>query len=77
MENQIVHSMKRTENEEVRVSIRSFKDKVYLDLRIFFKSAQSGEWIPSKKGLTLSTELISSLREGLEKAEQALITQAA
>lgn len=76
MENQTVHSIKRTENEEVRVSIRNFKEKVYLDLRIFFKGKQADEWIPSKKGLTLSTELVGSLREGLEKAEQALIAQA-
>ena len=65
MEKQILHSFKRNETEEVQISIGSYKEKNYIDLRIFFKSGD--EWRPTKKGLTLTTELVPELLIGLER----------
>ncbi len=77
MENQIVHEIQRNETEVLRVSLRDYKEKTYLDLRVFFQVAQGGEWIPTKKGLTVDVAHLSDLKAGIEKAEAALVQKAA
>ena len=72
MEKQIVHSFKRSETEQVSLALREFKGKPYVDLRIYFKPRGSDEFMPSKKGITLSTEFIPQLKAAFEKAEEAL-----
>ena len=72
MESQVVSQFKKNESEEIRISTRVYKDKLYVDLRLFFLPKDGAEWIPSKKGITLPIEHLPALREGLEKAEQAV-----
>lgn len=72
MENQIVHSFKKKETEEVSLALREFKGKPYVDLRIYFKPRGSEEFKPSKKGIMLSTEFLPQLKAAFEKAEEAL-----
>ena len=71
MEKELVHQFKNHEDDEVRISIGNYKDKTYVDLRLFFKDKQ-GEFAPTKKGLTVPAELISELAKGIEKAAEAL-----
>jgi hypothetical protein len=72
MENQVIHSFKKSETEEVRVSLRQYKEKTYLDVRVFFYSERDQEFRPTKKGVTFGTEFLGQLRSGLEMAEYAL-----
>ena len=65
-----LHSFAKNEEEEVRFSIREYKDRRYLDFRIWYQTKE-GEYHPTKKGLTLSLELLPEVMRGLEKiAEQ-------
>lgn len=75
MEKQAVYSFKRNENEEVRVSIGEYKDKTYVDCRIFFET-KTGDWSPTKKGITIASDLVPELIKGLEKASEAVSTKA-
>lgn len=72
MENQMIHSFKRSETEEVRVSLREYKEKTYLDIRVFFYSERDREFRPTKKGVTFATEFLGQLRSALEMAEYAI-----
>jgi len=65
-EQQFLYSFPKNEEEEVRFSIREYKDRRYLDLRIWFRTKE-GEYHPTKKGLTLSLELLPEVVRGLEK----------
>ncbi len=78
MENRVVHSFKRNEAEEVRISIGAYKDKTYLDVRVYFRMEKGSDWAPTKKGITIPLELVSDLAEGLRlaKAEMGLMANA-
>ena len=67
MEDQILHAFKKSETEEVRLCLRQYKGKAYLDLRVHFRAEGMTEFKPTKKGLTLAAEFASEL----EKAFQA------
>lgn len=62
----IVHSFRRNNDEEVRITLRKYKERVYLDQRIFFEA--QGEFHHTKKGLTLSAEFLPELKRGIDKA---------
>lgn len=68
MEDQIVGAFKKSETEEVRLTLRNFKGKDYLDLRVYFCAEGMEGFKPTKKGLTLAAELAP----GLEKAFKGL-----
>jgi hypothetical protein len=70
-EAQIVHSFPKNPLEEVRVSISIYKGKQYIDLRIYYKG-DDGEFHPSKKGLTLSPDLLPDLVEAVEKLKDTV-----
>ena len=70
---QIVHSFRKNESEEVRICLREYKDRSYVDLRIFFEETETGEFKPTKKGLTLDVAFLTELKRGIEKAEQKVI----
>jgi hypothetical protein len=68
MDDKKFYSFKRNENEEVRIALREYKGKEYVDIRIFFKSEDGkGQLIPSKKGVTVSKEQHNDLRKGLKE----------
>ena len=62
----VIHEFNRNSTEKVRFSLNSFKGHEYADLRIFYETDE-GEWRPTKKGLTVSIELVEELYEGIRK----------
>ena len=78
MENRVIHSFKRNETEEVRILIGAYKDKTYLDVRVYFRMEKGSEWAPTKKGITIPSTLVSDFAEGLRlaKAELGLMANA-
>lgn len=68
---QLIHAFPKNPLEEIRISLTVFKKKQYLDLRIYFKG-DDGEYHPSKKGLTLSLDLLSDLEEAVRKAREVI-----
>lgn len=65
-ERELVHSFDRSSTEQVQVSLSTYKGKTYVDLRIYYK-ASDGEYRPTKKGITLSPDLLSELGEAVRK----------
>jgi len=71
MEAQVISQFAKNDTEQVRLSTRTYKDRLYLDLRLFF-CPKGAEWFPSKKGITLPIEHLPALRDGLAKVEEAV-----
>ena len=67
-EDQIVYRFQKNPEEEIRLSLREYKERLYLDLRLWFQPSSGGELRPTKKGLTFSTDLLPELKKGLERA---------
>ncbi len=66
MTNDLVYRFPRNENEDLGFSVREYKDRLYGDIRVYFK-AGDGEWHPTKKGVTFAIELLPELQKGVSK----------
>jgi hypothetical protein len=68
---QLIHAFSKNPLEEIRVSLTVFKKKQYIDLRVYYRG-DDGEYHPSKKGLTLSLDLLPELLEAVQKAQEVV-----
>ena len=72
-ESNVIYRFQKNPEEEVRFSIKQYKERQYLDLRLWFQPSDGGPYHPTKKGLTLSLEHLSQLRRGLEQVEKTAV----
>lgn len=70
-DDKVVSSFKRNPTEEVRATLKEFRGKRYLDLRIYYQD-EAGEWKPTRKGVSLSTDFMPELKEAVMSLERAL-----
>jgi len=54
-----------TVREPIKVTLSSFKNAKYLDIRKFYE--KEGAWLPTTKGITVSGELFDALLDVLNK----------
>ena len=72
MENQILYQFARNQDEAVYFSLREYKERKYIDLRIFYQPKDADEMRPTKKGITLALELLPELKKGISVCEKKL-----
>lgn len=65
----------RSATEQLQISINSYKDKKYLDLRIYYTTNDGADWNPTKKGVTVSPDNLVTLKDAVEKAMEELLTK--
>ena len=70
-DDKVVSSFKRNPTEEVRATLKEFRGRRYLDLRIYYQD-DAGEWKPTRKGVSLSTDFMPELKEAVACLEKAL-----
>lgn len=63
----VVHTIRKGSKEEIRLTVRPYKERRYLDIRIWFQPPEGGEYRPTKKGITLGLEFIPELKRGLDR----------
>jgi len=51
----------------VKVSLTEFKGKQYVEVRTYYM-ADDGEWKPTRKGITLSPDLMKKVNSALSEA---------
>ena len=51
--------------DRIQISVRSYKGKVYVDIRTFFQT-EGGEWRPLPKGVTIPTTKWEEFKEKLD-----------
>lgn len=57
------------EDEKYIVSINHFQGNLYLDIRLFYKPDDKDDFLPTRKGISLSVEHIDKIIGALEKAK--------
>mgnify|MGYP002627441574 CR=1 FL=1 len=62
----------RTDTEVTRVAINEYKNRQYLDFRIFYTTDEGANWLPTKKGVTFAPEKLSELKKAVELAMKEL-----
>jgi len=71
-ENQVVYEFEKNPNEVVRLEFCKFKSADYINLRIFYQADDgTGNWIPTKKGITIHADFVADLKEAVDRAYQA------
>ncbi len=74
-EAKILATISRNATEQLQISINSYKNKKYLDLRIYYTTDEGANWLPSKKGVTVSPDSLAVLKDAVEEAMQELASE--
>lgn len=77
MDKEIVYTFSRNKDEKVCTAVSLFKDRVYVDFRVYFIDKESGELRPTKKGLTIARDLLPNLKSAILACEKHPVEQAA
>ena len=75
MSKQTIYEICRNDDEKICFQMGEYKEKIYVDIRIFFKDKATGELKPTKKGITVLESLIGELKSGIiacEKKQRSL-----
>jgi hypothetical protein len=70
----LVARIPKNPTEEVRVALTSYRGHDLVDIRVFYQD-EAGEWRPTKRGVSLSVDSFTELREAVAKAEEMLNTE--
>lgn len=66
-----IFTFRKNATEEVRASIRKFRDRTYVDLRVWAeKESGHAEFSPTPKGLTLSVFILPELKRAVLALER-------
>ena len=69
---QTVHEFAKNSREVVRASLSRYKGNQYADIRVFYE-AEDGSHKPSKKGVTVSLDLLDELETAVKKLKKAAV----
>lgn len=67
-EPKLLSTIPRSSTEQIQISINEYKGKQYLDLRIYYTTDNGANWLPTKKGITVSPENLESFKDAIEEA---------
>jgi hypothetical protein len=70
-DDRVIDSFKRNATEEVRATLRTYRGRQYMDVRIYYLD-DAGEFKPTKKGINLSVELLGELTRLVGKLAEAV-----
>lgn len=59
----------------IRLVLKEFKGRQYIDARVFYMS-ETGEWMPTKKGLSMTPETAAQIAAGITSALAELEVEA-
>ena len=64
----LIDTFKKNDVEEVRIQLQEYKGYDLVDIRVWFTAADGQEPRPTRKGITLKTELLPDLERAVKKA---------
>ncbi len=59
--------------ETVFLSLSEYKGRRLIDIRVHVPGEAEGEWVPTRKGVSLAVTLYPAFKQGLAELEKALI----
>ena len=74
-EAKILATIPRNATEQLQISINSYKEKKYLDLRIYYTTDEGANWLPTKKGVTFAPEQLDVLEEAIQEARKEFMAE--
>jgi hypothetical protein len=75
MMSEVISKVSKNARETVFFSLSEFKGHRLIDIRVHVPGDQEGDWVPTRKGLSLAVGLYPAFKEALAHLEGALIQQ--
>lgn len=72
---EVISKITKNAREQVFLSLSEFKGHRLVDIRVHVPGEQEGEWVPTRKGVSLAVSLYPAFKQGLAQLEKALIHQ--
>ncbi|MFI5332157.1 MAG: transcriptional coactivator p15/PC4 family protein [Desulfobaccales bacterium] len=70
---EVISQITKNAREVVFLSLSEFKGRRLIDIRVHVPGDQEGDWVPTRKGVSLAVSLYPAFKQGLAQLEQALI----
>ena len=64
----IIEQVQKNSNEVYRISEKEYEGYKFIDVRIYYMDKSSGEWKPTRKGISLMPDKVPGVIEGILKA---------
>jgi len=61
--------IKKGDNQELRIEAAEFQGRKHIDVRLWVYSQTAGEFIPTRRGITVAPGEVDALVKGLRVAE--------
>ena len=72
---EIISQITKNAREVVFLSLSEFKGHRLIDIRVHVPGDEEGDWVPTRKGVSLSVGLYPAFKQALVQLEQALLKQ--
>lgn len=72
---EVIDHFSKNVREEIFLSLSEYKGHQLIDLRVYVPGEAEGQWIPTRKGISLGVGLYPAFKRALARLEAALIEQ--
>lgn len=69
-QDRVVYVFRKNAEEEIRLSLRTYRERLYFGIRLWFQPSNGGEYRPTRKGITLGLEHLSEFKKGLDRVQR-------
>lgn len=68
--NKVIARFNKNSSEEIKASLTEYGGKKLADIRVWVKNGEDGAEIPTRKGISITRNLLPELREAVGKLEK-------
>jgi hypothetical protein len=72
---EVIAKLPKNARETIFLSVSEFKGRRLVDIRVHVPGDQDGEWVPTRKGVSLAVGLYPAFKQALTELEDALVDQ--
>ncbi len=72
---EVISQVTKNARETILFSLSEFKGHRLVDIRVHIPGEREGEWLPTRKGVSLAVALYPAFKEALAQVEKALVSQ--
>ncbi len=72
---EVIAKLPKNARETIFLSLSEFKGRRLVDIRVHVPGEQDGEWVPTRKGVSLAVGLYPAFKQALAELEKALVAQ--
>jgi len=72
----LIHTLPSSRNpdEEIRMTLRCYKEREYMDIRVWYRPKESKEFYPTKRGICLGLDHLNEIERGFHLASDMTST---